>query len=86
MRNSNDQYDNPSVRLLLALLSWLTARRRRPLDPTTQSAIARHLHMLVLHPASDSFDIPAALYMAGRTGMDTEGLLARFGGIAASLH
>jgi hypothetical protein len=86
MRNPRDPYDQSSVRLLLAALSWLTTRRRQPLDSITRSAIARHLHMLVLHPASDSFDIQAALYMAGRAGMDAEGLLARFAGIAASLH
>ena len=86
MRNSKDGQDQPSVSLLLAALSWLTARRRRPPDRATQSAIAHHLHLLVLHPASDSFDIQAALYMAGRAGIDADGLVARFSGIPASLH
>ncbi|MDQ3186312.1 MAG: hypothetical protein M3Q16_07645 [Pseudomonadota bacterium] len=86
MQNFKDQHDKPSVKLLLAALSWLTTRRQRPLDLATQSAIAHHLHMLVLHPASDSIDIHAGFYMAGRTGMDADGLLARFGGIATRFH
>ncbi|MGH8684039.1 MAG: hypothetical protein ACREUM_01670 [Nitrosospira sp.] len=86
MQHSKDRHDKPSVRLLLAALSWLTTRRRQPPDPATQSAIAHHLHMLVLHPASDSIDIQAGFYMAGRTGMDADGLLARFAGIATRFH
>ena len=35
---------------------------------------------------SDSFDIQAALYMAGRAGIDANGLIAHFSGIPASLH
>lgn len=38
-----------------------------------------------MHPASDTFDIQAALYMAGRAGMDADGLLAGFAG-AAKCH
>lgn len=85
MRNSKDEH-KPSVSLLLAALSWLTAKRRCPPDPATRSAIAHHLHLLVLHPASDSFDIQAALYMAGRAGIDANGLIASFSGIPAGLH
>ena len=85
MRNSRDQNDKPSVRLLLAALSWLTNRPRHS-DPTTHRAIAHHIHMLVLHPASDSFDVEAAFYMAGKAGMDAEGLLARFSAVATNLH
>ncbi|WP_151898900.1 hypothetical protein [Nitrosospira lacus] len=86
MKNSKDEQDKPSVSLLLAALSWLTSRRRRPLDPATRFAIAHHFHLLVLHPASDSFDIQAALYMAGRMGIDADGLVARFSGTPANLH
>jgi hypothetical protein len=85
MRNSRDQNDKPSVRLLLAALSWLTNRPPHS-DPATHKAIAHHIHMLVLHPASDSFDVQAAFYMAGKAGMDAEGLLARFSAIATNLH
>jgi hypothetical protein len=42
--------------------------------------------MLVLHPASDSFDVEAAFYMAGKAGLDAEGLLARFSAVATNLH
>ncbi|KIO48219.1 hypothetical protein [Nitrosospira sp. NpAV] len=86
MKNFRNDQDKPSVSLLLAALSWLTSRRQRPPDPAMQSAIAHHLHLLVMHPASDSFDIQAAIYMAGRAGMDAGGLVARFSGIPASLH
>jgi hypothetical protein len=86
MKNSRDEQDKPSVSLLLAALSWLTSRRGRPLDPAMRSAIAHHLYLLVMHPASDSFDIQAALYMAGRAGIDAGGLVARFSGIQARLH
>lgn len=86
MKNFKDQHDKPSVKLLLAALSWLTTRRRRPPDLATQSAITHHLHMLVLHPASDNIDIQAGFYMAGRTGMDADGLLARFGDAATRYH
>ncbi|SCX60935.1 hypothetical protein [Nitrosospira sp. Nsp1] len=85
MRNSRDLNDKPSVRLLLAALSWLT-NKPRPGDPAMQLAIAHHIHMLVLHPASDSFDVQAAFYMAGKAGMDAEGLLARFSAVATNLH
>ena len=86
MRNSKEQRDKPSVKLLLAALSWLTVKQRHPTDSATQLKISHHLHMLVLHPASDSFDIQAGLYMAGRAGMDADGLLARYVGVAAKLH
>jgi hypothetical protein len=85
MRNSRDQNDKPSVRVLLAALSWL-AHKPRHADPATQLAIARHIHMLLLHPASDSFDVQAAFYMAGKAGMDADGLLARFSAVATNLH
>ena len=85
MRNSRKQNDKPSVRLLLATLSWLTNRPRRS-DPVTQLAIAQHIHMLVLHPAADDFDVQAAFYMASKAGMDADGLLARFSGVATNLH
>jgi hypothetical protein len=49
-------------------------------------AIAHHFHLLVLHPASDSIDIQAGIYMADRAGMDAADLLARFPGITARLH
>jgi hypothetical protein len=42
--------------------------------------------MLVLHPASDNFDVQAAFYMASKAGMDAEGLLARFSAVKANLH
>jgi hypothetical protein len=42
--------------------------------------------LLVLHPASDSIDIQAGLYMARRTGMDAAALLARYAGVGTSLH
>jgi hypothetical protein len=86
MRNLKSQYEKPSVRLLLAVLSWLTIRCHRLPDAATQSAIAHHFHLLVLHPASDSIDIQAAIHMAHRTGMDAAGLLARYAGAKASLH
>ena len=84
MRNSKSQ-DRPPVKLLLSVLSWLTDRRRIS-DPAIQSAIAQHFHLLVLHPASDSIDIQAGIYMAGRAGMDAAGLLARYAGVKMSLH
>ena len=86
MQNLKSQYEKPSVRLLLGVLSWLTTRRHRLPDAATQSAIAHHFHLLVLHPASDSIDIQAAIHMARRTGMDAAGLLARYAGAKASLH
>ncbi|MBA4142926.1 MAG: hypothetical protein H0X43_07950 [Nitrosospira sp.] len=86
MRNSKERDDKPSVKLLLAALAWLTTRRGRAPDPATQLAIAHHLHLLVLHPATDTIDVQAALYMASKTGMDATGLLARYGGITARLH
>lgn len=89
----------PPVRLLLAVLSWLTTRSgpipARPntpntgptkADQATRLAIAHHFHLLVLHPASDSIDIQAGIYMADRAGMDAADLLARFPGITARLH
>jgi len=88
--------DGPPVRLLLAVLSWLTTRSgpmagrpnrgQAPADPATRLAIAHHFHLLVLHPASDSIDIQAGIYMADRAGMDAAALLARFRGITAQLH
>ena len=82
--------DGPPVRLLLAVLSWLTTRRpntgRANADPATRLAIAHHFHLLVLHPASDSIDIQAGIYMADRAGMNATDLLARFPGITARLH
>ncbi|WP_143058180.1 hypothetical protein [Nitrosovibrio sp. Nv6] len=85
MQNSRSKHDRPSVRLLLAVLSWLTTRRRRLPDSATQAAIAHHFHLLVLHPSSDSIDIQAGIHMASRAGMDAAGLLARYSG-AARLH
>ncbi|SOD41752.1 hypothetical protein SAMN06298226_2054 [Nitrosovibrio sp. Nv4] len=85
VQNSRSKYDRPSVRLLLAVLSWLTTRRHRLPDPATQAAIAYHFHLLVLHPSSDSIDIQAGIHMAGRAGMDAAGLLARYSG-PARLH
>jgi hypothetical protein len=86
MQNIKTQYERSSVRLLLAVLSWLTTRRQQLPDPATQSAIAHHFHQLVLHPSSDSIDIQAGIYMAGRTGMDAAGLLARYAGVKMRLH
>ncbi|HEU4854474.1 MAG TPA: hypothetical protein VFS89_04200 [Nitrosospira sp.] len=83
MRSSKAQ-ERPQVRLLLSVLSWLTALRIP--DPAVQSAIAQHFHLLILHPAADSIDIQAGIYMARRTGMDSVRLLARYTGITPSLH
>jgi hypothetical protein len=85
MRNSRDKDDKPSVRLLLATLAWLV-NRPHPSNPATRLAIAQHIHMLVLHPASDNFDVQAAFYMASKAGMDADGLLARFSAVKANLH
>lgn len=86
MQNLKSQYERPTVRLLLAVLSWLTTRRHQPPDAAIRSAIAHHFHLLVLHPASDSIDIQAGIYMARRTGMDAAGLLARYAGVKMNLH
>ena len=91
MQNRGTQYDRPQVKLLLAVLSWLTTRSRpnavRPNDdPATRKAIAHHFQLLVLHPASDSIDIEAGIYMADRAGVDATDLLARFAGISGRLH
>jgi hypothetical protein len=91
MQNRGTQYDRPQVRLLLAVLSWLTTRARpnaaRPnADPATRTAIAHHFQLLVLHPASDSIDIEAGIYMAHRAGVDAAHLLACFAGITRRLH
>jgi hypothetical protein len=40
--------------------------RPRHSDAATQQAIAHHVHMLLLHPASDSFDVQAAFYKPAR--------------------
>lgn len=85
MQNIKSQHEPPPVKRLLAVLSWLTTRRGLP-DPIIRSAIAHHFHLLVLHPASDSIDIQAGIYMARRTGMDTAALLARYAGLGTSLH
>jgi len=77
--------ERPSVWLLLSVLSWLTTLQRIP-DPAVQSAIAQHFHLLMLHPAADSIDIQAGIYMARRTGMDSAGLLARYTSITTNLH
>lgn len=69
--------NKPSVRLLLAALSWLTKSPNHS-DPATQRAIAHHIHMLVLHPYSDNIDVQAAFDMAGNTGMGVDALLASF--------
>ena len=55
-------------------------------DPATRVAIAHHFHLLVLHPASDSIDIQAGIYMADRAGVDATSLLARFPGLTRRLH
>jgi hypothetical protein len=60
--------------------------RPRHSDAATQQAIAHHVHMLLLHPASDSFDVQAAFYMAGKAGMDADGLHARFSSVATGFH
>jgi hypothetical protein len=99
MTKRGGKNDGPPVRLLLAVLSWLTTRSgpiagrantantgRAKADPATRLAIAHHFHLLVLHPASDSIDIQAGIYMADRAGMDATDLLARFPGITARLH
>jgi len=88
--------DGPPVTLLLAVLSWLTSRSgplaghpntlRVSADKATRVAIAHHFHLLVLHPASDSIDIEAGIYMADRAGVDTASLLARFPGVTRRLH
>ena len=84
----------PQVRLLLAVLSWLTTRSRPSAvrsnqpdaDAATRTAIVHHFQLLVLHPASDSIDIEAGIYMADRAGVDATDLLARFAGINGGLH
>ena len=84
----------PQVRLLLAVLSWLTTRSRPSAvrsnqpgtDAATRTAIVHHFQLLVLHPASDSIDIEAGIYMADRAGVDATVLLARFAGINGGLH
>lgn len=96
MPKRSTKNDGPPVRLLLAVLSWLTTRSgpmaarpntgRAKADPATRLAIAHHFHLLVLHPASDSIDIQAGIYMADRAGMNATDLLARFPGITARLH
>ena len=96
MQNRGTQYDRPQIKLLLAVLSWLTTRSRSNGDPpdagcrnadhATRTAIAHHFHLLVLHPASDSIDIQAGIYMADRAGVDTASLLTRFAGLARRLH
>lgn len=83
--------DKPQVKLLLAVLSWLTTRSRpsalRPdADPATRSAITHHFQLLVLDPASDSIDIEAGIYMAERAGVDARDLLARFAAATRRLH
>jgi hypothetical protein len=88
--------DGPPVRWLLAVLSWLTSRSgplaghpnmpRVNTDQATRAAIAHHFHLLVLHPASDSIDIEAGIYMADRAGVDTASLLSRFPGLTHRLH
>lgn len=83
MRSSKAQ-ERPPVRLLLSVLSWLTALRIP--EPAVQSAIAQYFHLLILHPAADSIDIEAGIYMARRTGMDSTRLLARYTDITTSLH
>ena len=77
--------ERPSVWLLLSVLSWLTTLQRIP-DSAVQSAIAQYFHLLMLHPAADSIDIQAGIYMARRTGMDSAGLLARYTSITTNLH
>jgi hypothetical protein len=91
MQNRGTQNDRPQVRLLLAVLSWLTTRSRpsagRPeADSATRTAIAHHFQLLVLHPASDSIDIQAGIYMADRAGVSATALLVRFAGITGRLH
>ena len=99
MPNRDTKNDGPPVRLLLAVLSWLTTRSgpiagrpntpntgRATADQATRLAIAHHFHLLVRHPASDSIDIQAGIYMADRAGMDAADLLARFPRITARLH
>jgi len=99
MPKRDTKNDGPPVRLLLAVLSWLTTRSepiagrpntpntvRANSDQATRLAIAHHFHLLVLHPASDSIDIQAGIYMADRAGMDAADLLARFPGITARRH
>lgn len=83
MRSSKAQ-ERPPVWLLLSVLSWLTALRIP--GPAVQSAIAQYFHLLILHPAADSIDIEAGIYMARRTGMDSARLLARYTDITTSLH
>ena len=83
--SSSKAQQRQSVRLLLSALSWLTTLQRIP-DPAVQSAIAQHFHLLILHPAADSIDIQAGIYMARRMGMDSARLLARYTGITTSLH
>lgn len=85
MRNPGDQNKKPSVRPLLAALSWLTNRPRHG-DPAMQLAIAHHVRMLLLHPVLDSFDVQAAIYMARKAGMDADGILARSSNVAKNLH
>ncbi|SFH29055.1 hypothetical protein SAMN05216299_105110 [Nitrosospira sp. Nsp14] len=99
MPKQDTKNDGPPVRLLLAVLSWLTTRSgpiaarpntantgRANADQATRLAIAHHFHLLVLHPASDSIDIQAGIYMADRAGMDAADLLARFPGSTARRH
>jgi hypothetical protein len=90
-QNRGAPNDKPQVRLLLAVLSWLTTRSRSSAvrnhaDGATRTAITHHFQLLVLHPASDSIDIEAGIYMAERAGVDASDLLARFAGVTRRLH
>ncbi|WP_146164559.1 hypothetical protein [Nitrosospira sp. Nsp2] len=91
IQNRGKSNEKPPVSLLLAVLSWLTTRSRpsaarTDADRVTRTAIAHHFQLLVLHPASDSIDIEAGIYMAERAGVDASDLLARFAGITGRLH
>lgn len=74
----------PSVSLLLSVLSWLTSRQ--PHDAAVRAAIAHHLYLLVRHPASDGGDIEAGFSMVNMAGLDACRLLSRFGGRTTRMH
>lgn len=82
--SSSSTHHDPSVSLLLSALSWLTSRK--PHDLAVRSAIARHLYLLVRHPASDGTDIEAGFSMVNQAGLDACLLLSRVKGGAARMH
>lgn len=82
--SSSSSRHEPSVSLLLSVLSWLASRQ--PHDLAIRSAIAHHLYLLVRHPASDGTDIEAGFSMVNRAGLDACRLLSRIKGGTVRMH